>query len=63
MHLSNLKITAYKMAVDHKYTTPWCGWATWKDEAGVIQGMNCEGRTQEEALRKIKAMVDNERRT
>lgn len=61
--MTNLKISTFEMMVGPEYKTPWCGWATRKDGAGVIQGINCEGKTQKEALRKIKAIMNNEKRT
>jgi len=49
------------MAVSHAYSTPWCGWASWKDNKKVIQGMNCEGRTEAEARQRIKQMVQKQK--
>ncbi len=59
----NLKISVYKMAVGPEYATPWCGWASWEDKAGVIQGMNCEAKIRKGALHRIKVMAEDERRT
>ena len=55
--LHDLRISVYRMAVSQAYSTPWCGWASWKDSKGVIRGMNCEGRIEAEARQRIKQKV------